>query len=144
MFLKLYINLIPNNLGDVTESPIWNTLIPSRLELSYDIDDYDDMKMKEKKKKKVTMMMMMMSYHQCQSKATKLITCVDFKPFNFLVQQHENTKQTESNTTHYVVWFDLNELLSDLEWLCMSHNFLASRSWEKMRSLEKLASYKTK
>ena len=33
---------ILNNPTDVTESPIWNTLIPSRLELPYDIDDFDD------------------------------------------------------------------------------------------------------
>jgi hypothetical protein len=35
-------SLIPNNLVDVTQSPIWNTLIPSRLEMPDDIDDYDD------------------------------------------------------------------------------------------------------
>jgi len=42
MFLKLNMSLIPNNLVDVTESPIWNTLITSHLELPNDIDDFDD------------------------------------------------------------------------------------------------------
>ena len=39
MFLKLNISLIPNNTTFVTESSIWNTLIPSHLELPYDIDN---------------------------------------------------------------------------------------------------------
>ena len=42
MFLKLNMSLIPNNLADVAESPIRNTLIPSRHELKDDIDDSDD------------------------------------------------------------------------------------------------------
>ena len=42
MFLKLNMNLIPNNLTKVMESTIWNTLIPSRLELPDDIDDSND------------------------------------------------------------------------------------------------------
>ena len=42
---------------------------------------------------------------------------VDFKPFNFLVQHHENTKPNESNTTKnkYIVWFCLNGFLFGLE-----------------------------
>ena len=42
MFLKLNRSLIPDNPTDVAESPIWNTLIPSRLELPNDIDNSDD------------------------------------------------------------------------------------------------------
>ena len=42
MFLKLNMSLIPNNPIDFTESPTWNTLIPSRHELPNDIDDFDD------------------------------------------------------------------------------------------------------
>ena len=42
MFLKLNMSLIPSNPTDVAESPIWNTLIPSRPELLDDIDDSDD------------------------------------------------------------------------------------------------------
>ena len=42
MFLKLYMSLIPNNLIDFAKSLIWNTLIPSPLELPDDIDNLDD------------------------------------------------------------------------------------------------------
>ena len=42
MFLKLNISLILKNPVDVTESPIWNTLIPPCHELPDDIDDSDD------------------------------------------------------------------------------------------------------
>jgi hypothetical protein len=42
MFLKLNMSMIPNNPTYVVESPIWNTLIPSRPELPNDIDDSDD------------------------------------------------------------------------------------------------------
>ena len=42
MFLKLNMSPIPNNLAYVAESPIWNTLIPSRFELLDDVDDSDD------------------------------------------------------------------------------------------------------
>ena len=35
-------SLISNNLAYLTESPIWNTLITSPLELPNDIDNYDD------------------------------------------------------------------------------------------------------
>ena len=59
----------------VRKSSIWNTLIPSKLELPHDIDDSDD---NEKKK--------MMIYHHCQTKMRKPIIHVDFKPSNFLVQ----------------------------------------------------------
>ena len=44
MFLKLNMSIIPNNLADVAESLIWNTLIPSRLALPDDIDDLIKMK----------------------------------------------------------------------------------------------------
>ena len=49
-------------------------------------------------------------------KVSKPIIHVDFKPFNILVQQHENTKPTESNTIkNYIVWFRLNGFLFGLE-----------------------------
>ena len=44
MFLKLNMSIIPNNLADVVESLIWNTLIPSCLALPDDIDDLIKMK----------------------------------------------------------------------------------------------------
>ena len=67
-------------------------------------------------KMKKMMMIMTMIYHQCQSKVTKPTIRVDFKPVNFLVQQHENTKPTENNTTNYsFVWFCLNGFIYDLE-----------------------------
>jgi hypothetical protein len=34
MFLRLNMSPIPNNLANVVESLIWNTLIPSRLEFA--------------------------------------------------------------------------------------------------------------
>jgi hypothetical protein len=40
-------SLIFNNIADVTESLIWNTLIPSHLELPDDIDDSNDNENKE-------------------------------------------------------------------------------------------------
>ena len=42
MFLKLNMSLTPNNLVDVTISPIWNTLTPSHLESPNDIDNSND------------------------------------------------------------------------------------------------------
>jgi hypothetical protein len=42
MFLKLDMSLIPNNSANVAEPLIWNTLVPSRLELLDDIDDSND------------------------------------------------------------------------------------------------------
>ena len=42
MFMKLNMSFIPNNPTNVAESPIWNTLIPSRPELPIDIDDSND------------------------------------------------------------------------------------------------------
>ena len=71
-------------------------MIPSCLELP---DDIDPMIMKMNK-----MMMMMMIYHKCRLKLRKPTICVDFEPFNFLVQQHENTKPTKSNTTNYILF----------------------------------------
>ena len=35
-------SLMPHNPADVIDSPIWDTLIPSRPKLPNDIDDYDD------------------------------------------------------------------------------------------------------
>ena len=67
------------------------------------------------KMKKV--MMIMMVYHPCQSKVRKPTIPVDFKPFNFVVQQHDNIEPIESNTTKYVIfilfewislWFRMN------------------------------------
>ena len=74
----------------VVESSIWNILIPSRPEFLDDIDDSNDDEM--------------MIYHQCQSKVRKPTIRVDFKPFNFVVQQHESTEPTESNTTNYILF----------------------------------------
>ena len=42
MFLKLNMSLILNNPTNFMESPIWNTLIPSRPQLPNDIDDSSD------------------------------------------------------------------------------------------------------
>ena len=42
MFLKLNMSLIPNNLADVTESLIWNILIPSHVELPDNMDNPDE------------------------------------------------------------------------------------------------------
>ena len=42
----------------------------------------------------------------------KPIIRVDFKPFNFLVQQHENTEPTESNPTKYSLY-----CLVSFEWI---------------------------
>ena len=42
MFLKPNMSLILENLADVVESLIWNTLIPNRLELLDDINEFDD------------------------------------------------------------------------------------------------------
>ena len=44
MFLKLNMSLISNNLANVADSLIWNTLIPSCPELPYDIDNSNDSK----------------------------------------------------------------------------------------------------
>ena len=84
MFLKLNMSLNPNNPMDVMESPIWNTLIPSCLELPDDIDDFDENE-EEDDDVVMTMMMKMMIYLQCLSKMRKPTIRVDFKPFNFLV-----------------------------------------------------------
>jgi hypothetical protein len=46
-FLKLNMNLIPNNLADVVDTPIWNTLFLSRFELPNNIDDSDDNEIEE-------------------------------------------------------------------------------------------------
>ena len=95
MFLKLSISLIPNNPTHVEESLIWNTLIPSRHELLDDIDDDNDDDD--------------LSLVPVESQEVNL--CVDFKPFNFIVQQHENIEPTESTTTKYVL-FDFVEWIS--------------------------------
>ena len=42
MFLKLNMSMIPNNTTDVTDSSIWNALIPSHPDLLDDIDDSND------------------------------------------------------------------------------------------------------
>jgi hypothetical protein len=46
-FLKLNMSLIPNSLADVVDTPIWNTLFLSCLELPNDIDDSDDNEIEE-------------------------------------------------------------------------------------------------
>jgi hypothetical protein len=110
MFLKLNMSLIPNNPTDGAESLIWNTLIPSRPELPDDIDDSNDNENEEDEmmmmmmKRKIMIMTKMMIYHQCQLKVRKPTIRVDFKPFNFLVQQHETTKPSESNTIKYILF----------------------------------------
>jgi hypothetical protein len=58
------------------------------------------------------MMMMMMIYHQCQLKVREPTLHVDFKPFDFLVQQHENTEPTESNINKYIYFLVLFEWIS--------------------------------
>ena len=55
-------SLIPNNPADVAGPPIRHTLIPSHLELPYDIDDSNDNENEEEEKKKK-----MMIYHQSAS-----------------------------------------------------------------------------
>ena len=47
MFLKVNMSLIPNNPTYVTKSSIWNTLIPSHLELLDDIGNSNDNKNEE-------------------------------------------------------------------------------------------------
>ena len=47
MLLNLNRSLIPNNTTNVLESSIWNTLIPSRPELTDDIDNSDDNEMED-------------------------------------------------------------------------------------------------
>ena len=42
IFLKANRSMNPNNTSNVAESLIWNTLIPSRLELPNAIDNSDD------------------------------------------------------------------------------------------------------
>ena len=92
MFLKLYMSLIPNNPMDVTESPILNTLIPSRLELLDDIDDSDDDDDDDDEEEEEDLSPMPV-------KSDEADFSNDFKTFNFLVQQHENKEPTESSTT---------------------------------------------
>jgi hypothetical protein len=48
--------------------------------------------------------MKMMIYHQYQLKVRKPTICVDFKPFNYCVQQHENTKPIKSDTTNHILF----------------------------------------
>jgi hypothetical protein len=83
--------MIPNNTTYVANSLIWNTSIPSRIEWPDDIDNSDNNSM-------------LMIYHQCESKVRKPDIHVDFKPFNFLVQQHENIETTESYTINYILF----------------------------------------
>ena len=39
-----------------------------------------------------------------QSKVRKLTICVDFKPFNLCLQQHENTEPPMSNIIKYILF----------------------------------------
>jgi hypothetical protein len=103
MLLELNMSMTPTNTIDVANSSIWNTLIPSHPDLLDGIDDSDDI-------------FMMMIYHQYQSKVRKPNIHVDFKPFNFLVQQHENIEPTEGNTSNYILFgFGLNGILFGLK-----------------------------
>ena len=92
IFLKLSMSLIPNNPANVAESLIWNTLIPSRLELLDAVDVSDDNKNEEDDN---------LSPMPVESEPGSQLYMLIFKPFNFLVQQHENTKPTKRNTTKY-------------------------------------------
>jgi hypothetical protein len=69
-----------------------NTLIPSRPELTYDIEGSNDNENEEDDDD--------LSPMQVGSEEDDLR--VDFKPFNVLVQQHLHTKPTESNSTKYI------------------------------------------
>ena len=91
MYLKLNMSMIHDNTTYVAIFLIWNTLFPSYLELPDGIDDSDDNSM-------------MMIYHQCNLKVRKPNIHVDFKPFNLLVQQHENTEPTERYTINYILF----------------------------------------
>jgi hypothetical protein len=93
MFLKPNMSMIPNNPIDDVEILIRNTLIPSRHELPDDIDNSEDNE-NEKDDEDDDLSPMPVE-------SEKPIIRVDFEPFNFFVQQHENTKPTKSNTTKY-------------------------------------------
>ena len=86
MFLKLNMNPISNNLIDVAESPIWNGLISSRLELPNDIVDFDNNKIEENDDDDDDDDDEDNDLSPMLSKVKKLIICVVFKPFNFHVQ----------------------------------------------------------
>ena len=92
------------------------------------------MMMMIKKKKKI--------YHLCRLKVRKLTIHVDLKIFNFLVQQHENTKPTKSNTikNDIIVWLRLNEFLSVKNEYACHTNFYSSKLIENESSGKKLAS----
>ena len=88
------------------ESLIWNTLIPSQPELPDYIDDSNDNENEEEDDddnhnddddEDVDL-----SSVPVESK--ELAIRVDFKPFSFLVQQHENKESTESNTTKSILF----------------------------------------
>jgi hypothetical protein len=100
MFWKVNMSLILNNPTDFGESPIWNTLIPFRRELPDDIDDSDDNENEKDDEEEEEDL----SLQYCLSKVKKPTVRVGFKPFNFLVQQHENIKPNESNTTKYTLF----------------------------------------
>ena len=97
MFLKLNMSPILNNPANVAESPIWNTLIPSHLELPNDIDDSNEYENEEDDDNDDDRRRWW-SITSASRKWGRWLYMLIFKPFNFLVQQHENTKPTERNT----------------------------------------------
>ena len=103
-FLKLKRSPIPNNIAVVEESSIWNNLIPSHPELPKDIDNSDDNETEEGDDDNDDDDDEDDDLSPEPVEVWKPTICVDFKPFDFLVQQHENTKPTESNTTKYILF----------------------------------------
>jgi hypothetical protein len=99
-------NLIPNNPIDIAEFPVWNTLIPSGHELPDDIDVSDDNENEEDDDDDEEEeeeegdgddnddVDEDDDLSPVPAESEKPTIQVDFKPFNFLVQQHENTKPT--------------------------------------------------
>ena len=88
----------PNNPGDVTESPIRSTLIPSCLELPDDIDDSNDNENEEDDDDKDDDLSLV------PVESEEATIHVDFKHFNFLVHHHENSEPTKRNTTKYILF----------------------------------------
>ena len=110
VFLKRNMSLIPNNPIDIAEFPVWNTLIPSRHELLDDIDDSHDTENEEDDEEEEKDGDDNDNDDEDDDlspvpvESEKPTIQVDFKPFNFLVQQHENTKPTESNPIKYILF----------------------------------------
>ena len=122
MFLKLNMSLIPKNPTDLVESLIWNTLIPSRPKLPDDIDnsDGDD-------------------DNDDDDLSPMPVICEEpnytywFQAFQYSCAKTWKYRATrEQYNQIYIVWYCMNGFIYGLEWY-MSHNFLPSQSWVKMR-----------